>query len=431
MFDPELISTIASLLGISVNQLVSSINTYYTKKRTERRGQLLAKIRNGVKKVVSHGLHSEALSLLYPDDDLKHLGLKRYLIEIDGKIYKTANMLGIENLLQIEVELNHKSEQHLLDQRENQEVELDQETVARVLADIKFRGLRIWDQPIYNLLDFTLQNKRLRARFSLISFMQYRLGLGAAWDELLAGIITSNFDIAKLIDRRTKLLPIREMLLTNAKKLSNFQSRICVGGVHTTFAIQRPDPWNDYVIPLQQRATQVSAGQGLMSVIPQAYHQSTVDPKNELSFTQTFYRELYEELFGGKEVTKKHKHLRYDWYMDVSEPVKWFRDNDGSYRIICTGFGINLTNGSYEVSLVCVVRDPNYWKKFSHLMISSWETSERPILVSTKDGNRLHTLLTMPDWDGCSYFSFCNGLKYLSKIEIDRLSLPDLTILCV
>jgi len=86
MFDPELISTIASLLGISVNQLVSSINTYYTKKRTERRGQLLAKIRNGVKKIVSHGLHSEALSLLYPDDDLKHLGLKRYLIEIDGKI---------------------------------------------------------------------------------------------------------------------------------------------------------------------------------------------------------------------------------------------------------------------------------------------------------------------------------------------------------
>jgi hypothetical protein len=46
-----------------------------------------------------------------------------------------------------------------------------------------------------------------------------------------------------------------------------------------------------------------------------------------MSFAQTFYRELYEELFGGKEVTRKHKHLRYDWYMDVAEPVKWFRDN--------------------------------------------------------------------------------------------------------
>jgi hypothetical protein len=90
---------------------------------------------------------------------------------------------------------------------------------------------------------------------------------------------------------------------------------------------------------------------------------------------------------------------------------------------------MNLTNGNYEVALVCIVRDPTYWKRFSHLMISSWESPEWPEPVSTKDKNVLHTLLIRPDWDGCSYFSFCNGLKYLSTIEADRLSLPDFRIL--
>jgi hypothetical protein len=278
MFDPGLISAIASLLGISVNQLAASIDTYYKSKKTKKRELLLAQTRNGAMKIVTHGLHTEALFLLYPDEDLENLGLKRYMIEVNDKIYRTANIIGFEELLQTKVELNPESERHLLDQEKNQKVELDSETVAKLLADIKFRGLKIWNQPIYNLLAFTLQDQKLSARFSLISFMQYRLGVAAAWDELLAGIITSNFDLVKLIDKRSKVLPIRETLLTNAEKLISFQSRTCVGGVHTTFAIQRPDPWNDFVIPLQLRDARVSAGQGLMSVIPQAYHQSTIDP---------------------------------------------------------------------------------------------------------------------------------------------------------
>ena len=62
-------------------------------------------------------------------------------------------------------------------------------------------------------------------------------------------------------------------------------------------------------------------------VIKQIFHQPIVDPQNELNFAQTFYREMYEELFGGAEAIKESRRLLHDWYMYASPPLNWLKRN--------------------------------------------------------------------------------------------------------
>jgi hypothetical protein len=417
MLDPGLISTIASFLGLSADKLYSLSKSYLVRRNQQKRAAILAERIIEYRKIVSNGTHTDLLSRIYTNESFTKLGLSRYVLHLGCRELRTANIVGPPEYLKLELDLQENNVNCSVINEVPSNIKLDSKLAAEVMADIEFRNLKVWDQPIYRLKSINIKNSVLDVIFSIDSFMKFRLSWGALWDELIDGIIAEP-NINKIFDSFSRYLPKRYRYLPDSKCFAEIDKRICASGIHATFAIKRPDPWDDYVIPIQRRSSHLSGGQGMLSIIPQAYHQPTIDPEGEKSFSHTFYREIYEELFGGSEAIKDTKRLRHDWYIELSEPIKWFMENRGGFRLICTGMGYNLVSGNYEVALICLIRDLSYWNRFSHLMLVNWESSDELCpLVSTKDAESIRQLLSRNDWDGTSFFSFSRALEYIMKSE--------------
>jgi hypothetical protein len=101
-------------------------------------------------------------------------------------------------------------------------------------------------------------------------------------------------------------LPLRDRLAPSREALFDFSTRPCCGGFGLVVAIARPDPHNDYVIPVQYRSTNVTNARGLCAVIPKAFHSAAVGADEEVNVFWSAMREFYEELHGGNEV-KRHQ----------------------------------------------------------------------------------------------------------------------------
>lgn len=297
---------------------------------------------------------------------------------------------------------------------------LSAEQAAGVAALTKAKGQRIWDQPVYRLLELGASPGKVRAKFTLDTFLHYRLGLGAMPDELVHALVECDGSIDDVVGN-VKWLPIRRQLMPDAASILDLGRRLCVGGVNVTFAMRRPAPWNDFAIPIQRRSRMLSADQFLLAVLPTAYHQHGVDPDVGIRFGLTVLREVFEELFGGDEVQRNVSRLREDWFLDESPPLRWLQRHAGQWKMTITGSALNLSQGNYELAILFVVEDPTFWKKFSSKMVSSWESEpELSPLVGTRNEKIMNIVLAAKDWNPPSYWSLCLGLKLLA--ECDRSS---------
>ena len=118
--------------------------------------------------------------------------------------------------------------------------------------------------------------------------------------------------------------------------------RQCAGGAGAT----RTD--NDYALFLHQRSRQVSEGRDDLSVIPMGYHESMHNPALEVDPAFSVFRELYEELFGGREEVRGKAFARPRFFYRGNPPLEWLRANSASFELVLTAFGINLLQGNYE-----------------------------------------------------------------------------------
>jgi hypothetical protein len=428
MISGATLAVIASILGITVKDLFGAFRNYLKKSDEDTRREILAARAEGEQHIIAEGLHTEVLLKLYDKKDLNEAGLSAFSAEIEGKPVFTS-IVGKQNYLQLNLELLDSNEECILKSGAPESFNIPAEIAGQILADIEQRELRIWDAPIYNLTSFSVNQSVLRAEFVLGHFMQYRLSLGALWDELVQALIDSKYSVDKLLSERERCLSFRQKFLSNSRAIADYSKRICVGGVNVMVALQRPDPWDDFAIPVQRRSAILSEGQNMISLVPQAFHQHMIDPYEGVSFSRTIYRELFEELFGGEEATKDLKRLREDWYMEVCKPFEWLRGNRNHYRLVCTGFGLNLMSGTYEIAILLIVRNPSFWKKFSPMLITNWETAEAiSPLISSKDAETLRSMLSNPAWTGASLFSLCLGLCYLSNLEPSRVNMPNIRI---
>jgi hypothetical protein len=281
------------------------------------------------------------------------------------------------------------------------------------------------------LLELETSTEGIHVALAIDQYVHYRVTMGALGDELVQALMDSQFRPDEVVARAETALPWRRRLLPNAAAVADYGARMCAGGVHVTFAIQRPAPDDDFVIPLQKRSHLLSEGQAMMAVLPTAMHQPSISAAAGKPFHHTVFRELYEEVFGGDEVDDDAQHLAEDWYTaaSVCEPLAWMTEHPECFRMVLLGWGLNLLTGNYELAVLLVIRDPVFWEKYGHLLVTNWETagSNSP-LVSSKQTLDLKNLLENPAWTGGGIFSFASSLSYLERTEPTRVRVPALSL---
>jgi hypothetical protein len=166
-------------------------------------------------------------------------------------------------------------------------------------------------------------------------------------------------------------------------------------------------------------------------LVPSGMHQPTnkANAAFETSIAATVYRETYEELFRGKEVTGKDEHLAPLWYMHKA-PLKWITEHRNRVITEIVSFGLNLIDGAYEFGVLLVINDKEYWETFQEEMSldEEFDDSETPNF-STLDASRLASLLTDTNCADTSLIALVQGLRRLKEIAPGRVSLPSLKII--
>ncbi len=424
--DMKLLSQIFSLFGPAAIEVYKAYRAIRDKLQKLDSEKAFVDRRQAIGEITSRGLNTDLLLKLYPD--LKTAGLSRFVVRVDGRDAATT-IVGSPEQLGCAIELAQGSERHQLVELDCKGPDLDQTTAAEILASIEARKLDIWDQSIYRLDAIEMGSDEVRASFSLDRFLRFRFGIGALSDELLDALIEAKLSVETVIKNRDQFLPLRSQFLPTAQSVSQFDQRMCAGGIVATVAILRPGPHPDFVIPIKRRSWSASDEHGMLTVIPQAYHQPTIDPAQETSLRDTFLRELYEELFGGKEAIRGTRRLRHDWYTTESAEVKWLQKNQDGWRLVLTGFGLDLATGNYIFALLCVISDTGFWDQFSHKIVGNWETTDTdaPLVSTRKDTARLKKLLLGPECTRVSVFSLARGLEYLAEHEPDKVNLPGMS----
>ncbi|MCJ7559688.1 hypothetical protein MUO79_03595 [Candidatus Bathyarchaeota archaeon] len=418
----------ASITGISVATLKANVATYLKHLKEKQNEELVAKRSALYSQAIADRKHLEALHSLYPLEELGSAGLCRASVCIDDKTVPTTLAAKKEWLaLPESINLRDTQKYSFLENAERPR-QLSIDTLTKSQAEIELFKFKVFDNNMYRLHDIDITNSHIGATFSLDTYFNYRYGLGSLWGELLQGLVDTENNVEELIAKKAELLPRRIELLADASQIADYGKRLCIGGIHATVAMFRKES-DDFVIPIQTRSGTVGGGQNMIGVLPQGYHQPLAFPQEEMSFAQTFYREFFEELLGGEEASEKTRHLKPDWYMKSSEVMQWFSLPTSKYTLWITGVGLNLVSGNYEIALLCIIEDPDFWPQHSHKLITCWEHSEDTLpFLSTRDCHAVSRTLLKPNWIGEGLYSLVRGLIHLNKSRPANVDLPDLTL---
>ncbi len=340
----------------------------------------------------------EVLTAYYSDDSLAQGGLAPYEVEInDRRVRLALATRATWSSLSIPFAVLGGSSPHercglATTAVPDRAIDHFHSSALRFLCDIEAKGLEIYDSPIFRLRDLDVRGGGLAATFSLDSFLHYRLSVGLLADELTRALAQADsiVDLPSVSDR----MPLRTQILPDGAGLADFDNRVCSGGVLTLLAIARPKPHNDFVVLAQRRSAAVSDSPGLLSVIPTAFHQPSVLPHframaSDVAPSATMYRELFEEVLGGREVELADQDLESMWFVEESKPLRWLRERPDSYLAHCVGLGINLLSGNYEIGTMLVIHDPRFWRAFERVLRPNWEVANL-IRCSTRPGAGAH-----------------------------------------
>jgi hypothetical protein len=218
--------------------------------------------------------------------------------------------------------------------------------------------------------------------------------------------------------------PLRDAWLPTVNAGLAFASRVCVGGPVCLVAIAEGD---QYQLLVQERSTQVLNVTGTLAVIPKAFHQPTVDAYGETRISTTIERELEEELLGRADLEQlSADDMRRAAPLhpsNASAPMTWLRAHPDSWRIECTGFGINMVTGNYEFSCLVVIDDPTWWTSYAHLLEANWE-ARRLHRYSSLDSDGIMHLIGDSRWSNEGLFAFIEGLRRLAELGSSRVRVP-------
>jgi hypothetical protein len=291
---------------------------------------------------------------------------------------------------------------------------VSEDRVAQYLALLA--NSRIFDADLYRLLD--TKTFPHRVLFAIDRFKNYRAGVGLLMEELAVALMEANFDVTRVLQDPARNLPLRDYFLPNVTRFEDYDSRVCAGGIEVTLAMARGE--GDFVVPIQRRSAAVGENQGLLAVMPCAFHQPMVDALEEVNPISSVYREIFEELFEGEETEKDVRHITHDWYFKKHPALRWLRKHKHNVTVMCTCFGLNLMAGNYEFGVLMVVHDPAFWRRFGGEISYNWEACNVRTTMTGPTGD-LSRLIADEAWADASLLSLVEGLTRLKALEPKRV----------
>jgi hypothetical protein len=272
------------------------------------------------------------------------------------------------------------------------------------------------NNPIFTLVGLEIGQGELAAEFGCVDFADYALGGDLLETELL-DVLGHGRQI-----RAARATPLHDALLPSADVGLDFDNRLCAGGVCCLVAIADGD---QYQLLVQERSEQVLNAPGTLAVIPQAFHQPLVDTWGETRISTTIERKLEDELFGRADLgqTRDMRQAAPLHPVNASPPMRWLRGHPDSWRIECTGFGINTVTGTYEFACLLVIHDPAWWPTHGHRVAANWE-ARRLWRYSSRDRDGLAHLIADPRWSNEGLFAFSQGVRRLVELDSPRVRAP-------
>lgn len=231
-------------------------------------------------------------------------------------------------------------------------------------------------------------------------------------------------------------LPLRDRYLPDAATVLNIGRRLCAGGPLALLAIARPAPRPgrrpDYLFLIQERSGRVLNAARRLAVIPKSFHGPLVDYGDDARVSASLERELEEELFGRPDVDSVLDGPRHADPMHpsrLSAPMAWLAARAGgeTWRMECTGFGLNLVSGNFEFASLIVIDDDEWWDRFGGQIEANWE-SDGLRRYSSLDRDLLTELIHDPSWSNEGLFALLQGFRRLALTGGDRVNLPTIDL---
>jgi hypothetical protein len=416
----DLITTIAGLLGLSVLEVKSRYNEYRNTRKESELAQALKARRSAAVQVCRDGLLKRAATEYYRRSIRAQQQVGFYSVHVRDRRVDTGTIVMPE-WLDLRLPATEQTERSKFSYLAPPPPLYDEARIFAACELVELMQPRLQDAPIYRLIDVAFTAKHAENTFAKDSFLRYRFGAGLIIDELVDGLAKSRYRPAELLDRADSLLPLRNRALPDVASLLHFKDRVCAGGITMVFAVARPKPDRDFVIPLQRRSAIVADGQGMLTVVPRAFHQPSRSLYAEIRPSFSAYREIFEELFGGEETEAPVRRVRYDWFFS-EEPMSWFRANPGSYELTYTCFGLDLVSGNYQFGFLMVIHDETFWDVYGQRMIENWEAEPYgPDPISTKNTAELERCVQDPTWTGEGLLTFVQGIRRLAERDPERV----------
>jgi hypothetical protein len=282
---------------------------------------------------------------------------------------------------------------------------------------------RIYDLPLYRLLDIDVGSGALGGTVSMARLVEYALTLDLLEDEIVDTIAAAPSTTP--VD-----LPLRNRYLPDLASVIDVSSRLCAGGALALFAVARAASAHhprDYLILVHERSSHVVNSARRLS-LAQGFHQPMIDYRAETRIAQTLMRELEEEMFGREEVDNTiSQHRRADPMHPtrLTPPLRWLTKDPDRMRIEATGFGLDLVNGNYEYANLIVVEDERFWNRFGGYVVANWEAGSLR-RYSSQDHELIAHLISDPAWTNEGLFTLLQGLRRLAQLAPERVNLPDI-----
>ena len=419
-----ILASIASITGISASTLKTSLiearKKYNEKKQSENHEMRLL----NYAKITKAGLTSKILRQYYLMSRPEKAKELFYSFSVNGTIVETQAITR-DKWISSPFELRANMGDYKLVKKELSTAVIHEKQVAKLLAILDQRDLELWNENIYRLVDFNLNDNNVEMVFALSEFFDYRFSIGLLNDELYEGIIEAGFDINRALESKLKYFPLREQFLPSINEIFKIGERMCVGGIAVFFAMARSEPYNDFVFLIQIRSDKVGECQNMISLIPRAFHQPMINEYQELNVFWTVYRELFEELLEGEEVTKGVTRVFHDWYIEECNPLKLLYEGKSKNAMECITFGFNPLPGNYDIGVSWIVEDTDFWEIYGRKMRGNWEAKGVKI-ISSKDSKIIADLLTDPQWTSEVLLVLSESLLALKAKYPDKVDLPEI-----
>ena len=289
---------------------------------------------------------------------------------------------------------------------------------AHRIAETLTLGTRLVNMPLYRLLSIELSGGTIAGTLGLTHFTRYALTMDLLEAELIDSLTTG------------ASVPLRDAYLPDLVSVLDFSGRLCAGGTLALTAVARPASRfrgpADYVLLIQERSGSVVNAARRLAVIPKGFHQPMTDVRADARLGATLRREMEEELFGRDDIDNTvSTDLRADPMHPsrLSEPMRWLDAHPESFRMECTGFGINLVSGNYEFPALVVIDDEEFWTRYGGTIEANWETAGLR-QYSSLDRDLLTQLAHDPAWSNEGLYAYLQGLKRLTQIDPARVDTP-------